>query len=498
MARHGSPELRPLLAGEHARPTSSDSKTSGTPTAEQDIAVGQVLRSLDDDVLPETSTLGRTLSWPSAYILVISRVIGSGIFATPGVIVRAVGSPGLALALWAAGVAAAACGLAVSLEYGCMLPRSGGDKVYLEYTYRRPRFLASTLVAVQVVLLGFTATNCIVFSQYVLFALGVDGSDALRKGLAVGLLVAITTIHGCFPKTGIRLQNVLGWVKIVIVVFMILSGLYVLLFRPDTGTASVQSQLSWDRLWAGSVWNWGTIATSFFKVIYSFAGLDNVSNVLNEVKNPVRTLKSVTAASLLTASGLYFLINVAYFLVVPLDQIKESGELVAALFFERVFGQNVGRIALPLAVALSAVGNVMVVSFAMARIKQEIARQGFVPYSRILSSTKPFNSPLGGFIIHFIPSFLVIVLPPSREVYSFILELEAYPAQIFSIAIAAGLLYLRYKRPEVERPFKAWTLAPVIKLLLSISLLIAPFFPPATKPANGLFYATYAIAGASM
>lgn len=381
MTANSNPELRPLLADENVpRPISSQSNTSRasklskgpTSSAEEDIGVGEVhSRSVEDDVLPETSTLGRTLSWQSAYILVISRVIGSGIFATPGVIVRSVGSPGLALLLWGAGVLIAACGLAVSLEYGCMLPRSGGEKVYLEYTYRRPRFLASTLVAIQVVILGFTASNCIIFSQYVLFALGIDdASDALRKGLAVGLLVAITIIHGCFPRTGIRLQNFLGWIKIGIVIFMIFSGLYVLVFRPDTGTAVVRNQLSWDRLWQDSVWNWGTISTAFFKVTYSFAGLDNVSNVLNEVKNPVRTLKSVTAAALITASGLYFLINVAYFLVVPLEEIKQSGELVAALFFERIFGQNFGRIALPLAVALSAVGNVLVVSFAMVSYMQ--------------------------------------------------------------------------------------------------------------------------------
>lgn len=72
----------------------------------------------------------KTLTWTSAYILVISRVIGSGIFATPGSIVKSAGSVGLSLLIWGVGTVLAACGLAVSLEYGCMLPRSGGDKVF--------------------------------------------------------------------------------------------------------------------------------------------------------------------------------------------------------------------------------------------------------------------------------------------------------------------------------------------------------------------------------
>lgn len=79
--------------------------------------------------LPGTAPQGKTLTWSSAYILVVSRVIGSGVFATPGSIVKSVGSIGLTLVVWLIGTALAACGLAVSMEYGCMLPRSGGGKV---------------------------------------------------------------------------------------------------------------------------------------------------------------------------------------------------------------------------------------------------------------------------------------------------------------------------------------------------------------------------------
>ena len=328
------------------------------------------LRIVDEDVVPETSTLGRDLSWQSAYILVISRVIGSGIFATPGSIIQSVGSVGLSLLLWVVGAIVAGFGLSISLEYGCMLPRSGGEKVYLEYTYRHPRFLASTYIAVMVVCLGFTASNCVVFSQYVLFALGVqEPSEYLRKGLAVGVLTSITIVHGCFRKTGIRIQNFLGWIKVGLIVFMILSGLYVVVVRPrDSSPESIRSPQpfsSWESLWDGSEWSWGVISTSLFKVFYSFAGLENANNVLNEVKDPVRTLRSVSLTALTTACVMYLLINVAYFLVVPIDAIKSSGELVAALFFRGVFGEYVGGKILPLAVALSAFGNVMVVTFAM-------------------------------------------------------------------------------------------------------------------------------------
>ncbi|KHN94628.1 amino acid transporter [Metarhizium album ARSEF 1941] len=493
-------EQRPLLA-DTARISSAQTGTDYASFTADDAftAKDHPSRFIDDDVLPETSALGRNLSWTSSYMLVVSRVIGSGIFATPGTILQSVGSPGLSLLLWAVGAVLAAAGLAIALEYGCMLPRSGGQKVYLEFTYRHPRFLASTLVAINAVLLGFTASNCVVFSQYILFATGQDGTDeVLRKTLAAGLLSVITVVHAVVPKFGIRLQDSLGWIKIGIVMFMVLCGSYVVVFRPATDSAvDVDVLLSWEKLWEGSNWNWGIVCTALLKVFYSYAGLDDVSNVLNEVKDPVRTLRSVTLTALFTSCGLYLLINVAYFLVVPLDEIKGSGELIAALFFERVFGAQVGRKVLPLTVALSAVGNVMVVAFAMARLKQEIARQGFLPFSEVLSSTKPFDSPLGGLLVNYIPSLLVIVLPPSSEVYSFILEVEGYTGQIFGLAVGLGLLWLRHKRPHLDRPFRAWMSAVVLRLLLGLGLLAAPFFPPAEKYKGGWFYATYAIVGAS-
>jgi amino acid transporter len=367
-------ETRPLLKGSSSS-TSIVSKSDtiasqpliSSQSDEETLSVHSIPdRTLEDDVLPETSTLGRTLNWQSAFIIVISRVIGSGIFATPGAIFRAVGSPGLSLLLWVVGSVVAACGLSVALEYGSMLPRSGGQKVYLEFTYRRPRFLASTLVAVNTVLLGFTASNCVVFAQYALFAFGKEeASDLTRKGLAVGLLTMLTIIHGVFPKTGVRIQNWLGWVKVGVVLLMVLSGLYVVAFRPSTGPDAPRPIPSWDGLWAGSNWNWGIVSTALFKVSYSYAGLENITNVLNEVKDPVRTLRSVTSTALLTSCVLYLLINVAYFLVVPLDELKNSGEMIGALFFQRVFGARVGRMVLPLAIALSAAGNVMVVMFAL-------------------------------------------------------------------------------------------------------------------------------------
>ncbi|KAK3377441.1 amino acid permease-domain-containing protein [Podospora didyma] len=463
----------------------STDSTVSSGSLQQDI---DVTRSVEDDVLPETAVLGRNLGWSSAYIIIISRVIGSGIFATPGAIVSSVGSIGLSLLLWVAGAMISWCGLAVSLEYGCMLPRSGGEKVYLEFTYRRPRFLASTLVAVNAILLGFTASNCIVFGEYILFALGIEPDPLRVRLLAVSLMTAITIMHGCFLRTGIFVQNLLGWVKIGLVVFMVFTSIAVVIsgsvYKPSSGqTLHGVSDLrpagfptTWAGLWEGSVWNWGIVSTALFKIFYSYAGLQNVNNVLNEVRDPVRTLRSAATTALVTACLLYFLVNVAYFLVVPLDEIKESGELIAALFFERIFGPTFGRVFLPVAVAISAAGNVIVVTFALARLNQEIARQGFLPFGDFLSSSRPFGAPLGGLIVHYIPSVVVISIP-AQNIYSFILNVEGYPAQFFVLATSFGLIWLRTERPDLKRPYKAFLPAVWFRILLSLALIVAPFVP---------------------
>lgn len=94
---------------------------------------------------------------------------------------------------------------------------------------------------------------------------------------------------------------------------------------------------------------------------------------MNEVRNPVRTLKTVSVTALITACVMYLFVNIAYFIVVPLDEIKASQELIAALFFERCFGHSVGKTLLPLAVAFSGAGNVMVVTFALVCFSVNLA-----------------------------------------------------------------------------------------------------------------------------
>jgi L-type amino acid transporter 9 len=114
--------------------------------------------------------MGRYLGVTSCTLLIVGRIIGTGIFSTPSSILSSVGSVGASLMLWVLGFLLSFCGLFIWLEFGTMFPRSGGEKVYLEAIYRKPKYLATVIFAVNAILLGFTAAGCIVGGIFLFFA----------------------------------------------------------------------------------------------------------------------------------------------------------------------------------------------------------------------------------------------------------------------------------------------------------------------------------------
>jgi len=106
---------------------------------------------------------------------------------------------------------------------------------------------------------------------------------------------------------------------------------------------------------------------------------------------------------------------------------------------------------------------------------------------------------MGGLVVHYVPSVLVIALPPSGSVYAFIAEVEGYAGQFFALAMAAGLLLLRVRKPHLHRPFKTWLPVVWLRIALCISLIVAPLFRP-RKDTRGqtIFYAAYALVGIAM
>lgn len=156
--------------------------------------------------------------------------------------------------------------------------------------------------------------------------------------------------------------------------------------------------------------------------------------VMNEVQNPIRTLKSVSITALVTACVMYLLVNVAYFIVVPLDEIKHSRELIAALFFERCFGSTVGKTLLPLAVALSAAGNVMVVTFTLVGSSEQVKRAWQLT---LAGATKSRSSPTRFSPVFKHPRIVQAVQRTNGWTYR---ALHSLPPSHYSAAFKRGIL----------------------------------------------------------
>ncbi|OQO07204.1 hypothetical protein B0A48_07774 [Cryoendolithus antarcticus] len=386
----------------------------------------------------------------SASFLIFNRMIGTGIFATPSGILAQSGSVGLALFIWVAGMIIAAAGMAVYLEFGTALPRNGGEKNYLEYVFRKPKFLTTGLYTGYVILLGWAGSNSVVFGEYILHAAQIEVNRWNQRGVGLACITAAFLIHGLALKWGLRLQNLLGVIKLVIILIIV-------------GTT-------------GSSYG---VVTALYNVIWSYIGYSNANYALSETKIPVKTLKIAGPLALGTVAVLYMFVNIAYFAAVPKEEILSSGRILAASFFRNVFGERAER-ALSVFVALSAFGNVLSVIFSQGRLVQELGREGILPFSRFWASNRPFNAPLAGLFEHWLVSVIIMLAPPPGDAYNFILNVISYPLAIVNTFVALGLIWLYTHRTAYNwnPPFRA-TLPVVFFFFLSnVYLVIAPFIPP--------------------
>ncbi|SPO07236.1 related to MUP1 - High affinity methionine permease [Cephalotrichum gorgonifer] len=457
----------------------SGSVLSGQPVGKDDDVPEDRPIAVDDESvvghIQQAREAKRQIGIPSATLLILNRIIGTGIFATPGSILALSGSVGLSLMIWVVGMVIAAAGMAVYTEFGTAIPKNGGEKNYLEYVFRKPRFLATGFYTGYVVLLGWAASNSVAFGEYILHAANVEVTRWNQRGIGLACITSAFLIHGLALKWGLRLQNLLGIIKLIIILIIVVAGWVALAghvkldVKPDNFTNAFEGT-------TGSAYG---VVTALYNVIWSYIGYSNANYALSETKNPVRTLKIAAPLALGLVSVLYMLVNIAYFAAVPKEEILEAQRLVAASLFRNVLGAKAER-ALSVFVALSAFGNVLSVIFSQGRLVQELGREGILPFSPFFASNRPFNAPLAGLFEHWVVSVIIMLAPPPGDAYNFILNLISYPLAVVNTFVSIGLLHLYLNR-------KAWAWNPPISatlpvvaffLLSNVYLVIAPFVPP--------------------
>lgn len=229
--------------------------------------------------------------------------------------------------------------------------------------------------------------------------------------------------------------------------------------------------------------------------------------MLSEVHKPQKTLRKGAFMAVGLVSLLYILTNAAFFAAVPKDHMVRSGQRVAVHFFKTVFGGHVAadRV-LPGLVALSSLGNIVVVTFVASRVKAEIAKEGVIPFSRFFAANTPTvftrlfgrrqsrapagdhpllpqneEAPAGALMLHWVFSMVIVVSPPPGDAYEFFVNLYSYCIGVcIPFFLAAGLLYLRFKPGSTwvaEASFHPWggPTITIVYLLFNGFVIAAPW-----------------------
>lgn len=384
--------------------------------------------------------MNQKLSNLSCVMLIINKIIGTGIFSNLSIIFNYInGNVGILIILYLVGGLFVICGLLIYLEFALNLPfNNGGELNYLKRVVKSP--LIGCIYAFGLVLLGFSSGNSYTFGKYILYSFNIEDTGFNSKFIACLCISFSCLIHFFFPARGAQLFNFIGLFKIFILALIIVIGILA-----STSILDLPPTDNFKNIWSStdhtqpSFYN---ISVALLQVIYSFKGWENVNYVLNEVANPYHVLTFSAPLAIILVTVLYFAVILAYLVVIPKQELLNSGVLCAGIFFTKIFGNSMTSFILPLIISISNLGNVLVVSYAHSLLNQELAFNNYLPYSRFFSKFK--NSLL----LHWLVTTLVIIAPPSTEIYEFIVNLYIYPGTWINVFISLGLIYLKLNKKK--------------------------------------------------
>ncbi|KAG1871580.1 APC amino acid permease [Suillus subluteus] len=471
----GPSETEPLL-----RPAQVQRKVTNDISVE---GYSSVQDESDHNMFDNVPDAKKQIGLASAVMLIFNRVFGTGVFASPSIILRSSGSVGMTFVMWIFGALVASAGTAVYVEFGTGLPRSGGEKTYMEYIYRRPRFMTTCFYAIYGLLIGWLSANSVVFGEYTLNALAIQPTTVNVRVVAFLCSTFCLIAHGAFLNYGLKLQNALGFFKLFVLLVIAVSGLFSLAGVPGFAVHAgynIPHNFTWSSFWEGSDIGPNAFVTGMYNVIWAYNGYSNANYALSEVQDPVRTIKRASSLAMILVTIAYLSVNVAYFAVVSKQDMMEGGTMAAALFFRNIFGPATERI-LSAIIALSILGNLMSMLFTQGRVVQELGREGVLPLSSFFASNKPFNAPLAGLFTQWLISVITMLASPPGDAYLFFVNFSSYPITMFNMLISGGLLLLytpAFKSYEWCPPFRAWKSVVIFFLLSNVFLAIVPIIPP--------------------
>ncbi|HEX8456634.1 MAG TPA: amino acid permease [Pyrinomonadaceae bacterium] len=451
----------------------------------------------------------RGLGLLDSTMIVAGSMIGSGIFIVSSIIARQVGSPGWLLVVW---IVTGLLTLMAALSYGelaAMMPKAGGQYVYLReafspmwgFLYGWTLFLVIQTGTIAAVAVGFARYTGVLVpwvseKNYLVAPIQLGGyALSLSTAQLVGLLMIalLTFMNTRGLKLGKLVQNVFTVAKTGALIALIILGIIVGL-RSGAGAANFSD------FWGvrGNLQDVGqglTAAAAFglfvgicvaqTNSLFSADAWNNITFTAGEVKNPRRNIPLSLALGTILVITLYLLANVAYLVALPFEAIQNAPSDRVASETANVIFPGFGALVMAVAIMVSTFGCNNGLILAGARAYYAMARDGL--FFRAAGQLNENRVPAWGLVIQGIwAALLILPRTVTRDaagavsygnLYGNLLDYVISAALIFYILTIIGIFLLRRKRPDAERPYKAfgYPIVPALYIVGASVILVVLF-----------------------
>lgn len=414
-------------------------------------------RHIADDRHPK-DRLRRTLSLNDAAMLVVSSVIGVGIFLTPGSVAELLPNPHWFLAAWLVGGLLALAGALANAELGAMYPHAGGDYVYLREAYHPAAGFAVGWLTFFVIYTGTIATLAAGFAEGL--GLFIDLSMTGTLAVAVAVIALTSWVNYVGVRAGARFNNITAYLKIIALVGLVLGGVWSgsgdLTRLAPAATAAIDNP-------------WSAFGLALSPVLFSYLGWNASLYVGSEIRDPGRNLPLSLFFGLAICTAIYLLVNLVYLYALPMDELR--GEVrVGEAAARALFGPTGGTLTAALVLA-SVFGCLNATILVGPRVAYAMAIDGrfFGKVDRVHAANETPHIAI--LVQAVVAAGLVIAL---RQ-FPRLLDYTTFAIILATMADVTALYVLRWRQPTRPRPYRAWgyPVVPALYFLANGAIAVA-------------------------
>ena len=388
----------------------------------------------------------------TATAMVVSQVVGVGIFLTPATMMRTLGSPWAALAMWGVMGTLSAAGALCYAELSTRFPKAGGSYVYLREAFGPRCAFVYGWMALLVMDPGLTAALGIGFAQYLLATLGA--SSTLTSPVAIAAIVAFGLMTLAGMGTSARAMQWTAAAKLSIVVILVIAALF------RMRGANVATDIV-----TPATLTPAALATSLISAFFAFGGWWDLGRMGEEVESPRHTMPRALVGGLALVTGMYALVSVAY-MTGASGLASGTDEAFVLRIGASLFGETAGRL-LSAMVVVAVAGSLAAVLLGSPRVYVAMARDGVFPEPLARFNVGKGTVP-GSTIVQVTLACGLVLLGTFNDILGYFV-----PCAVFFLGLAATSV-LTLPRPEARADVFRMPLHPlpiVLFLLMVVSIL---------------------------